>query len=99
MSSSSTSIPTSHAQKAGLAALAASAGRHLSILPEKLPDRQAVEVVRERIDWKYAPELELTDPGFDFSVLAEFRTRDRRRGRTSPARYAADPSDKCLLPA
>src|SRR5581483_9044419 len=31
--------------------------------------RQAAEVVRARIDWKYALRLELTDPGFDFSVL------------------------------
>ena len=31
--------------------------------------------MRARIDWKYALGLELTDPGFDFSVLSEFRTR------------------------
>jgi len=31
--------------------------------------------VRARIDWKYALGLELTDPGFDFSVLSEFRAR------------------------
>jgi transposase len=42
---------------------------------EALSDRQAVEAVRGRIDWKYALSLELTDPGFDFSVLTEFRTR------------------------
>jgi transposase len=42
---------------------------------EGLSDRQAAEAVRERIDWKYALSLELTDPGFDFSVLTEFRTR------------------------
>lgn len=40
-----------------------------------LSDRQAAEAVRNRIDWKYALGLELTDPGFDFSVLSEFRTR------------------------
>ena len=40
-----------------------------------LSDRQAVEAVRSRIDWKYALSLELTDPGFDFSVLCEFRRR------------------------
>ncbi|MFI1338643.1 IS1182 family transposase, partial [Streptomyces sp. NPDC020845] len=28
-----------------------------------------------RIDWKYALGLQLTDPGFDFSVLSEFRDR------------------------
>ena len=42
---------------------------------EDLPDRQAAEAVRSRIDWKYALSLELGDPGFDFSVLSEFRTR------------------------
>ena len=31
--------------------------------------------MRARIDWKYALGLELTDPGFHFSVLAEFRAR------------------------
>ena len=31
--------------------------------------------MRSRIDWKYALSLELTDPGFDHSVLSEFRTR------------------------
>jgi transposase len=42
---------------------------------ENLPDRRAAEAVRARIDWKYALGLELTDPGFDFSVLSEFRAR------------------------
>ena len=42
---------------------------------EGLSDRQAAEAVRARIDWKYALGLELTDPGFNFSVLSEFRTR------------------------
>jgi transposase len=42
---------------------------------EGLADRQAAEAVRSRIDWKYALGLELTDPGFDFSVLCEFRAR------------------------
>ena len=42
---------------------------------ENLTDRQAAEAVRERIDWKYALGLELTDPGFDFSLLSAFRTR------------------------
>src|SRR5215813_5148626 len=35
---------------------------------EQLSDRQAAEAVRTRIDWKYLLSLELTDPGFDFSV-------------------------------
>jgi transposase len=42
---------------------------------EGLPDRQAADAVRSRIDWKYALSLELTDPGFDDSVLSEFRQR------------------------
>src|SRR5436309_12702215 len=40
---------------------------------EGLSDRQAAEAVRARIDWKYALGLALTDTGFDFSVLCEFR--------------------------
>ena len=42
---------------------------------EDLSDRQAVEAVRGRIDGTYALSLELTDPGFDASVLCEFRRR------------------------
>jgi transposase len=42
---------------------------------ENLTDRQAADAVRGRIDWKYALGLALTDTGFDFSVLSEFRTR------------------------
>jgi transposase len=42
---------------------------------ETLADRQAAEAVRARIDWKYLLSLDLTDPGFDFSVLSEFRDR------------------------
>jgi transposase len=42
---------------------------------EGLSDRQAAEAVRARIDWKYALSLELTDAGFDYSVLCEFRAR------------------------
>ena len=42
---------------------------------EDLTDRQAADAVRSRLDIKYLLGLELTDPGFDFSVLSEFRTR------------------------
>lgn len=42
---------------------------------EGLSDRQAAEAVRGHIDWKYVLGLELTDPGFDYSVLSEFRER------------------------
>jgi transposase len=42
---------------------------------EDLSDRRAADAVRARIDWKYLLGLELTDPGFDDSVLCEFRSR------------------------
>jgi transposase len=42
---------------------------------EGLSDRQTADAVRSRIDWKYALSLELTDPGFDSTVLCEFRSR------------------------
>lgn len=42
---------------------------------ERLTDRQGAAAVAGRIDWKYALSLELDDPGFDDSVLAEFRAR------------------------
>jgi transposase len=44
---------------------------------EGLSDSQAAKAVRARIDWKYALGLRLSDPGFDFSVLSEFRSRLR----------------------
>ncbi len=42
---------------------------------EGLSDRQAANAVQSRIDWTYVLRLELTDPGFDASVLSAFRTR------------------------
>lgn len=42
---------------------------------ENYTDRQAAEAMRTRIDWKYVLGLELSDPGFDFSILSEFRQR------------------------
>jgi transposase len=42
---------------------------------EGLSDRQAANAVHSRIDWQYVLRLELTDPGFDASVLSEFRAR------------------------
>src|SRR2546426_8802504 len=42
---------------------------------ENLSDRQAADAVRGRIDWKYLLGLDLRDPGFDFSILSEFRDR------------------------
>jgi len=42
---------------------------------ESLSDRLAADAVRTRIDWKYLLFLEITNPGFDYSILSEFRTR------------------------
>lgn len=42
---------------------------------ENLSDRQAADAVRARIDWKYALSLPLGDPGFNYSLLSEFRDR------------------------
>jgi transposase len=42
---------------------------------ENLTDRAAAEAVRNRIDWQYLLGLGLGDPGFDHTVLPEFRTR------------------------
>jgi transposase len=42
---------------------------------ENLTDRQAADEARGRVDWKYCLGLELTDEGFDASVLTGFRER------------------------
>ncbi|MFE3643567.1 transposase [Streptomyces sp. NPDC059169] len=46
-----------------------------------LSDRQAAEAVRCRIDFKYALAMDLDDPGFHHSVLADFRDRLTEDGR------------------
>jgi len=51
---------------------------------EGLSDRDAVDAVRSRIDWKYVLCLELEHPGFDNSVLSEFRTRLVEGGAENP---------------
>ncbi len=57
---------------------------------EELPDRQAADAVRGRIDWKYLLGLELTDPGFDASVLCEcVQTVGARERRASSLRRSA----------
>lgn len=48
---------------------------------ERLTDRQAAEAAGRDLAWKYALGLALDDPGFDFSVLSEFRTRVVAGGR------------------
>src|SRR3954462_13741548 len=42
---------------------------------EGLGDRQAADAVRDRLAWKYLLGLELTDAGFDFSILSGLRAR------------------------
>jgi transposase len=42
---------------------------------ENLTDRMAAEAVRTRLDWKYLLGLPLGDPGFDHTVLCEFREK------------------------
>ncbi|NJO81395.1 MAG: IS1182 family transposase [Blastochloris sp.] len=42
---------------------------------ETLSDRQAADNVRRCLDWKYVLSLELTDPGFDHTLLHDFRDR------------------------
>jgi transposase len=49
-------------------------------MAENLTDRQAAEAVAARLDWKYALGLPLDDPGFDHTVLSEFRTRVAEHG-------------------
>jgi transposase len=47
---------------------------------ENLTDRLAAEAVRTRIDWKYLLGLSLDDPGFDHTVLPEFRGKVAEAG-------------------
>src|SRR5918995_856436 len=42
---------------------------------EGLTDRQAADAVRRCMDWKYVLSLELSDPGFNFTLLHDFRER------------------------
>src|SRR5260370_39828003 len=42
---------------------------------EGMSDRQAAEAVRSRLDWKYLLGLDVTDAGFHYSLLCEFRRR------------------------
>lgn len=40
---------------------------------ETLPDHQAAEALRKRVDWKYALHLPLSSPGMDAGMLCDFR--------------------------
>lgn len=51
------------------------------VLQLNLSDRQAAGAVRCRIDFKYALDMELDDPGFHHSVLTDFRDRLSRDDR------------------
>lgn len=42
---------------------------------EDLSDRQAVQMLQVRIDWRYALSLSVDAKSFDFSVLSDFRQR------------------------
>src|ERR1035437_2258308 len=44
-------------------------------MAEDLTDRQAAEAGRTPVDWEKALGLDLADPGFDDSILSEFRAR------------------------
>ncbi|MFD5514155.1 transposase [Streptomyces sp. NPDC127051] len=48
---------------------------------ENLTDRQAAEAARDGLSWKCALGMELTDTGFDFTVLSKFRARITGHGR------------------
>ncbi len=48
---------------------------------EGLSDRDAARALRDRISWKVACGLALTDEGFDYSVLTYWRTRLRTSER------------------
>jgi Transposase domain (DUF772) len=69
---------------------------------QNLTDRQAAEAVRDKISWKYALGLQLTDAGFDYTILTEFRPaagRTRPAGpRVGPARGAADREGTAQVP-
>jgi IS5 family transposase len=47
---------------------------------EGLSDRDAARALRDRISWKVAAGLALTDEGFDYSVLTYWRARLRASG-------------------
>jgi len=68
---------------------------------EGLGDRQAADAVRRCIDWKYALALELTDPGFHFSVLQEFRDRlvEADQGRALLSHFLATCRDRGFVKA
>ena len=67
---------------------------------ENLSDRQAAEMVRGRLDWKYALSLPLDDAGFDASILTDFR-QDAAAGQSHRGSHqpGSHPSDAATDPA
>jgi transposase len=61
---------------------------------QDMSDREAVEAVRTRVDWKYALSLPIDHGGFAHSVLVEFRDRleadDRATGLLEAMLVAAE---------
>ncbi len=70
-------------------------------MAENLSDRQAADAVRDKISWKYALGLALDDPGFDASILSEFRARVVEHGLEEVVldRLLAAVKDKGLVKA
>lgn len=75
-----------------------------------LTDRQAADEVRENLAWKYTLGLGLEDPGFDHSVLSEFRSRavahgleerpqTRHQHRSRPPPRSLPPPPDAAIPA
>jgi hypothetical protein len=53
----------------------AARGCNLPQFAQRLSNRDAAEALRTRIDWKYLLGLELSDSGFDYSILSRFCDR------------------------
>ena len=49
--------------------------QEISPVPEETARVARAANLKGNTYWKYALGLDLTDPGFDFSLLSEFRTR------------------------
>ena len=66
---------------------------------EGLSDRQAADAVRRCMDWKYALSLELSDPGFHFTLLHDFRERlMRHEGAQTSLAAVPDAPSSCRVP-
>jgi hypothetical protein len=61
---------------------------------EGLTDRQAADAVRRCMDWKYVLSLELTDPGFDFTLLAQEKASCDTMQEDAPLQYRKELHDR-----